>query len=43
MGDGTFLAEDKTILFMRYIRNRIELIGKARAEQAAGMATAALI
>ncbi len=43
IGNGTFLAEDKAILFMRYIRRQIELIEKARAEQAAGLATAALI
>jgi len=40
-GNATFLAEDKAILFMRYIRRQIELIEKARAEQAAGLATAA--
>lgn len=27
-GDGTFLAEDKAILFMRYIRKQIEEINK---------------
>jgi hypothetical protein len=43
IGNATFLAEDKAILFMRYIRGQIELVEKARAEQAAGWATAALL
>jgi hypothetical protein len=43
VGNATFLAEDKAILFMRYIRKQLELIDKARAEQAAGWATAALL
>lgn len=42
-GNATFLAEDKAILFMRHIRGQIELIEKARAQQAAGLATAALL
>lgn len=42
IGGATFLAEDKAILFMRYIRKQLELIEKARAEQAAGWTTAAL-
>lgn len=33
IGDAVFLAEDKAILFMRYIRKHIELLEKARAEQ----------
>lgn len=27
-GDGTFMAEDKAILFMRYIRKHIEEVNK---------------
>ena len=30
-GDGTFLAEDKALLFMRYIRRHREVIDEARA------------
>ena len=40
-GNSTFLAEDKAILFLGYIRKQIELVERARAEQAAGWATAA--
>jgi hypothetical protein len=29
VGTATFLAEDKAMLFMRYIRQHISLIGKA--------------
>jgi hypothetical protein len=29
-GDGTFLAEDKAILFMRYIRKHVAYLGEAR-------------
>ena len=29
-GDGVFLAKDKAILFMRYIRKHLELIEKER-------------
>jgi hypothetical protein len=32
-GDAVFLAEDKAILFMRYIRKHIEAIDAARQEQ----------
>ena len=32
-GDGTFLAEDKAILFMRYIRKHVALIEGARVAQ----------
>ncbi len=32
-GDGVFLAEDKAILFMRYIRKHVEGIEKARILQ----------
>ena len=33
VGDAVFLAEDKALLFMRYIRKHLEAIGAARAEQ----------
>ena len=33
VGNATFLAEDKAILFMRYIRLHLEMIAKARKEQ----------
>lgn len=32
-GDGVFLAEDKAMLFMRYIRKHIEMLNKAKDEQ----------
>jgi len=32
-GDGIFLAEDKAILFMRYIRKHISYLNKAKEEQ----------
>lgn len=32
-GDGTFLAEDKALLFMRYIRKHIDVIEKAKLNQ----------
>ena len=32
-GNASFLAEDKAILFMRYIRKEINKIAKAREEQ----------
>lgn len=34
-GDAVFLAEDRAILFMRYIRKHIAAIEAARNEQAA--------
>jgi len=34
-GNASFLAEDKAILFMRYIRKEINKITKAREDQAA--------
>jgi hypothetical protein len=34
IGNATFLAEDKAILFMRYIRKHLKTIDDARAEQA---------
>jgi hypothetical protein len=43
VGTATFLAEDKAILFLRYIRRQLELVERAKTEQAAGLATAALI
>lgn len=33
IGNATFLAEDKAILFMRYIRKHLKAINDARAEQ----------
>ena len=33
IGNATFLAEDKAILFMRYIRKHLDTIEKAREEQ----------
>ena len=32
-GDGTFLAEDRAMLFMRYIRKHIKYIEDAKNEQ----------
>lgn len=31
IGDATFLAEDKAILFMRYIRKQIEILSEAKS------------
>jgi hypothetical protein len=33
-GDGTFLADDKAILFMRYIRKHVTYLEEARKLQA---------
>ncbi len=33
IGTATFLAADRAILFMRYIRKHLELLDKARTEQ----------
>jgi len=33
IGNAIFLAEDKALLFMRYIRKHLESIEKARQEQ----------
>lgn len=33
VGNATFVAEDKAILFMRYIRKQLELIDEAKKEQ----------
>jgi hypothetical protein len=33
IGNATFLAEDKAILFMRYIRKHLKTIEEAQAEQ----------
>jgi hypothetical protein len=35
-GDGTFLAQDKAMLFMRYIRKHVEHLEAARATHSAG-------
>lgn len=32
IGNATFMAEDKAILFMRYIRKHIEMLEKAKKE-----------
>lgn len=34
IGNATFMAEDRAILFMRYIRKHMEMLDKARKEQA---------
>lgn len=31
-GDGVFLVEDKALLFMRYIRQHIKMLDKAKQE-----------
>ena len=33
VGNATFMAEDKAILFMRYIRKHMEMLDQARKEQ----------
>ncbi|MDF2435462.1 MAG: hypothetical protein JWP44_5093 [Mucilaginibacter sp.] len=33
IGDATFLASDRAMLFMRYIRKHVDMIEKARTEQ----------
>ena len=38
-GDGTFLAEDKAMMFMRYIRKHIANIEAGKQEQAAMIKT----
>jgi hypothetical protein len=40
VGDAVFLAEDKAILFMRYIRKHAEAIAMAKTEQSTGTAPA---
>jgi hypothetical protein len=35
-GDGVFLAEDKALLFMRYIRKHKQTLEQARAEAQGG-------
>lgn len=37
-GTGTFMAQDRAILFMRYIRKHMEYLRKSREEHAAGCA-----
>lgn len=32
VGDATFMATDKAILFMRYIRKHLAMLAEARAE-----------
>lgn len=41
-GDGAFLAEDKAILFMRYIRKHLTYLEEARQLQAQAAATGGL-
>lgn len=36
IGNATFLAEDKAILFMRYIRKHLAMLERAREEQEDG-------
>jgi hypothetical protein len=36
-GDAVFLAEDKAILFMRYIRKQLQVVEKAREEMEHGI------
>ena len=38
VGNATFLAEDRAILFMRYIRKHMEMIDKAKKEHEAAYA-----
>lgn len=35
VGEATFLAEDKAMMFMRYIRKHIEMLEKSKAEHEA--------
>jgi hypothetical protein len=37
VGNATFMAEDRAILFMRYIRLHLEMIERARREQEEAM------
>ena len=37
VGNSTFLAEDRAILFMRYIRKHMELIDAAKREHEAAL------
>ncbi len=39
VGNATFMAEDKAILFMRYIRMHLEMLDKARKEHQAALQT----
>ncbi len=36
IGNATFSAEDKALLFMRYIRKHLAMLKKAREEQDSG-------
>ena len=36
VGEATFLAEDKAILFMRYIRKHLQTINEANVENSNG-------
>jgi hypothetical protein len=38
VGNATFMAEDRAILFMRYIRKHMEMLDKARKEHEASLA-----
>lgn len=35
-GDGVFLAEDKALMFMTYIRKHMQMLSQAKAEQSIG-------
>jgi hypothetical protein len=37
VGNATFMAEDRAILFMRYIRMHLEMLDKARKEHQAAI------
>jgi hypothetical protein len=39
IGNATFLAEDKAILFMRYIRKHMEMLEQAKKEHEASLVT----
>jgi hypothetical protein len=41
VGDAVFLADEKAILFMRYIRKHAEAIAAAKREQCAAAASSA--
>lgn len=38
-GDGIFLAQDKALLFMRYIRKHLDYLNQARHEALTNVAT----
>lgn len=40
IGSATFMAEDRAILFMRYIRKQLEMLEKAKKEHEAALVAA---